>query len=157
MNLPNHPMMSDVEARVINSYLKDGMRCLEWGSGRSTLWFPSGKDLTWLSIEHDKEWFNKLHNTNKNVKIVLLDFPEYLTYPTGKFDFILIDGIQRVNCAKQVKERGLLANGGVMFLHDCGRERYKPIFEMFSCQILTPTLGDNEDNKFNGLALCQSL
>jgi hypothetical protein len=34
------------------------LRCLEWGSGHSTLRFSSllSQDAHWLSIEHDRAW-----------------------------------------------------------------------------------------------------
>jgi predicted O-methyltransferase YrrM len=120
------PMMSDKEIDIMTSLLNKDMDCLEWGSGYSTLYF--GKMVkSWLAIEHDEKWFNKVKKMTdglKNISVELRqsEFNNYLDI-TKKFDFILIDGINRRECFTKAFE--LLRPNGIVVLHDASRREYK--------------------------------
>ena len=121
-------------------------RCLEWGAGLSTLWFPPRTPgLTrWLSIEHHREWYETVagRNTDPRVEVVhippdqgdyvttrqegtLEDFRTYVGYPETlgeRFDFILVDGRARRFCLQAAFR--LVEDGGVVVLHDANRQGY---------------------------------
>lgn len=64
------PMMRHREIDIIEEVLKNKKpkRCLEWGSGYSTLYFPKMLDggAKWFSIEHDIDWHSKINNLVSN-------------------------------------------------------------------------------------------
>ena len=86
-------------------------RCLEWGAGASTLYFPGylAADASWLAIEHDGAWAASTQHVSQHPNVVIAhvapdrtpwngdgtakDFAAYLAYPAqrGPFDFILVD------------------------------------------------------------------
>ena len=67
--------------RIINP----GMRIFEYGSGGSTL-FWSTRVSHLVSIEHDKEWGEKMRTEIANNKIQNVDY--FLIEPSEDFDFI---------------------------------------------------------------------
>lgn len=137
--------------KILCSFGKQKIDVLEWGSGGSTFYFPlelSAKKIeySWLSIEHKKEWFDKmaasLQPVYTNVSIHLfaadakdpatINLDPYVKFPrkTGrKFDFILIDGRARARCL--VEARFLIKPGGIIMLHDAEREKYHYVFPLF--------------------------
>jgi len=116
-------------------------RCLEWGSGFSTLYFPNfvAQDSTWLSLEHHSEWAERVKQLNENDQVEVVTIPpsqphhdgdgtyeqfkDYVEYPSGRaFDLIMVDGRARTECVK--KGVGLLSDSGVILLHDANRKKY---------------------------------
>jgi len=120
-------------------------RCLEWGAGYSTLYFPSflPRDSHWLALEHVERWASRIQSRIRlpTVSVVHVaadssagedtgggksysEFRNYVEYPSTleMYDFILIDGRARVPCL--LKAITLLAPGGVVVLHDANRVRY---------------------------------
>lgn len=133
--------MSDEERLLIERLLGPDHLVLEWGAGGSTLHF-SQLVRRYVSIEHDRGWHGRLRALNPPAELVLKEvdhpggpgnpaaFHDYIRYPANlglKFDRILIDGRCRVDCAMQVIESELLAPGGLVFLHDWTRERYRSV------------------------------
>lgn len=138
MDIKAYPYMNDKEVVILDKLLSElkPEKCLEWGSGGSTLYFPEvHKDSIklWFSIEHDGNWYEAVsqHGYPANVSLVHKDFSEYMTLPEGKFDFILVDGRNRLACLQSIKDKGLLAKGGIAVLHDSGRLRYRSGFDLF--------------------------
>ena len=99
------------------------------GSGNSSI-FWSNKSRDVLSIEHDREWYEKVklslndnqtlllkENNNENKKsIIKLD---------KEFDVIIIDGIRRVECAREIeKYLNKKSNEGYLVILD-NSDRYK--------------------------------
>lgn len=148
------PWMKYREIEIIEQILRNlkPKKCLEWGSGYSTLYFPSLLDnnAKWASIEHEEKWFEKIkaRNENRNVEMYLIrpdnypwtdeygdgdysDLRNYVEFPTkfGNFDFILVDGRARIHCLRKAYE--LLSNEGVVILHDAGRSYYHQPFGLF--------------------------
>uniref|UniRef100_A0A7C2P225 Class I SAM-dependent methyltransferase n=1 Tax=candidate division WOR-3 bacterium TaxID=2052148 RepID=A0A7C2P225_UNCW3 len=153
------PWMKYREIEIIEEILKklEPIKCLEWGAGYSTLYFPKilNSNSTWIAIEHEKEWFEKIRmiNRNPNVEIHLVlpnkypwsdeykdgdysDLKDYIEYPTkfGKFDFILIDGRARKYCIMKAYE--LIKDKGVVVLHDANRTYYHEPFRLFNNSLL---------------------
>jgi hypothetical protein len=110
---------------------------LEWGSGRSTLWFA--KRLCHLtSVEHNKEWFERVSNhittqqvTNINYLYKPLDHLESVAIPFGArlrtpyvtvadsfnnqfLDLVVVDGHYREACIAAAIPK--LKNGGLLLL-----------------------------------------
>jgi hypothetical protein len=52
-------------------------RCLEWGAGLSTLYFPPRTPgLTrWLSIEHHREWYQTVAGRNTDPRVAVVHIP----------------------------------------------------------------------------------
>src|SRR5680860_87723 len=146
LNKLEKPFMKNKELDIIEEILMSikPRKCLEWGSGYSSLVFPKLIDPElWLAIEHDQDWAEEIIGKNKNphVKIVYVpsevpgwnnkedwrkdgtfkDFESYINYPEkfAPFDFIMIDGRARVECLKKASE--MITNDGVVVFHDCNR------------------------------------
>lgn len=116
-------MMSETEISLISERLKPYMSCFEWGSGGSTLTF-SKLVKNWISYEHDPEWIKKVHaEMLGNTRVVLVKEKKYYINPEGRYDFILIDGLNRKECLH--KAMSMLNPGGFILLHDSERLEYK--------------------------------
>lgn len=161
MNFPEIPMMAHHEAVKIEELLTkyDCKRCLEWGSGASTVRFPKIESIEeWVSMEHDQIWFNELrkHGYPSKVQLVLAPLPFYIQYPKGVFDFILVDGIERIKCIQRIAKDGLLSPKGIVVLHDAGRLRYATARDYFTYMVeFIPSVGVAKDGgpDFNGITI----
>lgn len=61
-----------------------------------------------------------------------LQLEQYVSVPLrGQFDVILVDCRARASCLKRVHHEGLLASGGVLFLHDAHRPSYLEALQIF--------------------------
>lgn len=150
------PLMLRGEIRALERALLSlpgrPLRILEWGSGGSTVYFTDflrrqNIPYEWTSIEYHKGWHEKVRNAvaeDPHTNVVLFDsgnesilqpnasMDEYVKYPRklGKtFDFILVDGRKRRRCL--LEARGLVADGGFVFLHDAQRKYYHTAFSVF--------------------------
>jgi predicted O-methyltransferase YrrM len=123
-------------------------RCLEWGAGYSTAYFPSllHPAATWLAVEHDGAWSARVAALSARAGTTVAhvapnrypwsdtagegtceDLRDYVEHPVAgaPYDFILVDGRARPACwAKAVS---LLAPDGVLVLHDANRALYAPL------------------------------
>jgi len=146
------PWISVASKNMISDFLqKNGrLNIFEFGSGGSSLFFNNnGAKL--ISIEHDKEWFNKLNEikekTNTQWQIIHVppeiknvsqkypsvfpgyenaDFSSYVksidTYENDTFDLILVDGRCRLKCLKHARKKVKI--GGWIVLDNAERKRY---------------------------------
>ena len=64
------PWMSKEEINLIEKYLKNTHIALEWGSGGSTAHF-SKLVKEWNSLEHNKEWYQKVLKSKPNMVYLL--------------------------------------------------------------------------------------
>lgn len=127
---PKRPWISRKSYNYLNKYLTKEMVALEFGSGRSTIWFASKlKHLT--SVEHDEAWYENVQNQIKDAGISNVDYllkkrdnPHDIVtshkaytdvttqFEDNHFDFILVDGDARAICAlnavSKVKKGGIL-------------------------------------------------
>ncbi len=172
-NRPVVPWMKWREIEVINEILTRlrPRRCLEWGSGYSTAYFPRfiPSFAGWMSIEHDESWVSTVRGVTRNPNVTLTHIPpdrypftdlygdgteddlrSYVNYPTGKglFDFILVDGRGRMACVQKAAE--ILDPQGVMIMHDANREMYAKSSNEFRHQIIF----DDHRNDTGGLWIC---
>ncbi len=119
-----YPFIDFIEPRLNNQ-----MDIFEFGAGHSSIWY-SNKVNNVYSVEHDKNWFEIIRNSNinnLNVYYQNLEYDgkycRYIETINKKFDLIIVDGRDRVNCIKQSVK--YLKPNGVIILDDSEREQYK--------------------------------
>jgi predicted O-methyltransferase YrrM len=125
---PSHPWLTPQSISILDKYLSKDHFMVEMGSGRSTIWF-SQKVGRLVSIEHHKEWYEKIKTTleslqikntqilNKSIDAHLMGQADhYLSFindlKENEIDVILIDGKIRdlcfFACLSKVKKNGLI-------------------------------------------------
>ena len=95
------------------------MKVFEYGSGNSSL-FWAERCHSIISVEHNKEWFDQINKTTLPNQIILLaeDKESYIKSleESGEiFDLIIIDGIHRQDCARNIAGH-LNKEGGIVIL-----------------------------------------
>ncbi len=166
----NKILMTASELKKVLSYLKRDVRTyLEWGSGGSTLNFPQYVSKRVVSIEHDKEWCEKMQHDVKDTAKVKIEvhcvpvprgtmgwgrkspfeegdyrvFRKYIdeidNLKQATWDFILIDGRARVDAA--IKALSYVRNDSIVVLHDSWRMRWKygEVYDYYD--VIDETLG----------------
>ena len=101
----------------ISDRLNNTMDIFEYGSGNSTLWYAD-KVNSVTSVEHDNGWFNKIknnmpNNVNINYQELIYDgeYSKFLKKMDKKFDIVIVDGRDRINCIKNSYPfTGLISN-----------------------------------------------
>ncbi len=113
----------------IKERLKKQHSVFEFGSGNSTFFYAKYAGLV-VSVEHDKAWYDKIISKKpENAELVYCELVydgDYCRVPLKleeKFDIIIVDGRDRVNCCKQAVEA--LSDKGVIVLDDSEREIYR--------------------------------
>ena len=126
---PGEPWLTPDAIRMLDSMLLPTDQGLEFGSGRSTIWFAK-RVCHLTSVEHNADWYavisgqlneQELGNVNyilapRNQPDELGDISEYaraaVAFVTSSLDFVLIDGAYRAHTAKcvlpKIKSGGLL-------------------------------------------------
>lgn len=108
-----YPFIKFIEPR-----LKKDFTVFEYGSGNSTIWYAK-KVKQIISVENDEAWFkvvSKLLPSNARLLFSRLEYDgEYcrmVKKQNSRFDIIIVDGRDRVNCVRQsieyLSERGVL-------------------------------------------------
>jgi hypothetical protein len=152
------PLMTQSEIFFLEDLLlalarKTGrLECLEWGAGGSTAHFThfldsQGIDYRWLTLEHDREWFERVTATiggNRKVQLRHFDIgpgdphwkhvtmDKYVHYPgklRRKFHFILVDGRKRRRCL--IEAASAAKPSGIVALHDASRQYYHCAFDRY--------------------------
>jgi hypothetical protein len=104
------------------------MTIFEYGSGNSTFYYAQ-KVKAVVSIEHDKKWYDQVSTKiPDNVTLLYQDLSSGLYAQSAsvqgiKFDVVIVDGRDRVNCIKNALEA--LKEQGVMVLDDSERSEYQ--------------------------------
>ncbi|EDZ94636.1 MULTISPECIES: hypothetical protein [Limnospira] len=95
----NYPAIEFVE-----NHLKPNFNVFEYGSGYSTQWYAE-RVARVIAVESDPSWYEKLRDRlTANTSIVLIEDEEkyaakILDYPDCSFDIVVVDGINRNQCA----------------------------------------------------------
>jgi hypothetical protein len=120
---PDAPWLTRTMVEILSSWLRPTDQGLEWGSGRSTLWFAK-RTGPLIAIEHDQTWYLKIRSMCEKKGITNIDYrllsqePEYVSaakrLPGNSLDFCLVDGIARDYCALAVLPH--LRPGGILIL-----------------------------------------
>ncbi len=113
-----------------------GMSVFEYGAGNSTLWWGA-RVARVVSCEHDKEWYAEFRSrvTGANTTLLLrrckggsTDYATEIAGYAREFDILVIDGRQRVSCAKN--GLGSLRDGGIILWDNSDRHEYRPGYEL---------------------------
>ncbi|MDB5018876.1 MAG: FkbM family methyltransferase [Pedobacter sp.] len=112
----------------IKGRLNNTLSIFEYGSGTSTL-FYARRVAKVVSVEHDKNWYDKILSSKpSNAEMIFTELHlngEYSRKAASlleKFDIIIVDGRDRVNCCKHSVEA--LSAKGVLVLDDSERPDY---------------------------------
>lgn len=108
------------------------IRVFEWGAGNSTLfWAQYAKEV--VSVESNQEWYKKMKDiapSHVRIKYRELvyggDYSKEIFHEEEKFDIIVIDGRDRVRCAKNCVEK--LREDGIIIWDNSEREYYEEGF-----------------------------
>lgn len=102
----------------------------EYGSGSSTIFYAERAGKV-TSVEHDQGWFDKVKGTiPANAEMIFCalqrdgEYARKAALLDQKFDIIIVDGRDRVNCCKY--SLAALSPDGVIVLDDSEREVYEP-------------------------------
>ncbi|MBM3402851.1 MAG: FkbM family methyltransferase [Bacteroidetes bacterium] len=100
----------------------------EFGSGNSTFYYAERAQKV-VSVEHDQAWYEKILATKpSNSEMIFCELQndgDYSKIPESlglKFDIIVVDGRDRVNCC--YRSPAALSERGVIVLDDSERESY---------------------------------
>ena len=112
----------------ITPRLNKELTIFEYGSGSSTLFYAKNVKRV-VSVEHDQAWINKIiKDKPANSEMIFSKLEpngEYANKANSlgeKFDIIIVDGRDRVNCCKNSIQA--LSPEGVIVLDDSEREKY---------------------------------
>jgi len=113
----------------IKTRLNKELSIFEYGSGNSTLFYAQRVRRV-VSVEHDEAWYNKIVKEKAaNAEMIFTQLEKGGEYSKKasllgeKFDVIIVDGRDRVNCCKNSIEA--LTPNGVLVLDDSEREIYQ--------------------------------
>mgnify|MGYP001301567643 CR=1 FL=1 len=138
---PDAPWLTEQAVILLSTWLRESDIGIEWGSGRSTLWFASRVSKI-SSVESDLTWYEKvqgqLERSGLTEKVDYRDVPVGIKdsepprknpysdvadeFHDGSLDFALIDGKVRLACVERVMPK--LKSGGLLILDNA--ERYVP-------------------------------
>jgi len=124
---------------LLKQRLTKDLTLFEYGSGYSTIFFARRVQSV-TSVEYDETWFKKLELiAPQNVRLIFqpysIDDPHYfkiIATTSQKYDVIVVDGRDRVNCIKFSLD--YLTGSGVVLLDDSSRERYTEAFHFLHQQ-----------------------
>ncbi len=114
----------------IKPRLTKNLSVFEYGSGNSTLFYAKHVQKV-VSVEHDEAWYHKIAQEKAaNAEMIFTALEKDGEYSRKavllgeKFDIIIVDGRDRVNCCKNSVEA--LTTSGVLVLDDSERDFYQP-------------------------------
>lgn len=123
------PWMTYSAISFLEKRIKPDMTVFEYGSGNSTLWWAQRVKFV-ISCEHDRQWYEQVKkNIPENVELHYVqlikegEYCETITKYSEKLDLVVIDGRDRVNCAK--KSLKALKTGGVIIWDNSDRDQYQ--------------------------------
>lgn len=120
----NYPVIELLRERVAK-----GVDIFEYGCGFGTLWWAERAHKV-VAVEHDKAWFERMSpQFPDNVRAIFCELVRGGDYcktvsrlKFQKFNIIIIDGRDRVNCALHCADS--LKDDGVVIFDDTDREEY---------------------------------
>ena len=146
INVDSVPLWAPGAIGYVATFLaeKNGKaKVLEFGSGGSTIWLANYAHELHV-IEHHEEWYEAVKNrlersgliNNTHLKLLNTPYDSAAdSFSDAYFDLVIVDGRDRVNCAK--KSLRLVKNGGLLIMDDAQRTRYsemRNLLEAFPTQ-----------------------
>ena len=136
--------MTRIETAYFISMLSDSDIVFEWGSGQSTILF-SQWCRRFYSVDDSAEWYQRVKQflvTDNVVQFLQEDHKKYaneIHFSEGLYDFIFIDGAERVACALEARKH--LKETGFLIVHDWNRPEYGEIRKAYREIKVVDTLG----------------
>ena len=128
------PWMNFNIVELLDQRLNKNLNLFEFGSGYST-YFYADRVRCVTSLEYDSHLYQLLKpQVAENVKLIFQqedidgDYCRVIVKQQQKFDVVVVDGRDRVNCIKQ--SFASLSEQGVILLDDSQRERYQEGIEL---------------------------
>jgi hypothetical protein len=122
------PWLTYPAISFLSERLNQDLSIFEYGSGNSTLYYSKIVKKV-IAVEHNKEWYEKIKSKlaeNSKIIFVNLDYGgvycQTIKSTNQKFDIIIIDAEDRVNCIKNCLNN--LSENGIIILDDSEREEY---------------------------------
>jgi len=122
------PWMNYPVIRFLEDRLRSDFNLFEYGSGNSTSFFAARVRFV-TSVEYDRAWLELVESKlPTNAKLVFQSadvdgaYCRTITVSGEKYDVVIIDGRDRVNCVRQAVH--CLSSRGVILLDDSQRARY---------------------------------
>lgn len=133
---PDDPWLTRSANEMLDSWLTKSDVGVEFGSGRSTIWFAKRVGQL-ISVEHNDEWARHVRRVLSEQNLENVDYrrfsesvgddrgfdSEYLgvidEVDEGSLDFCVVDGVYRELCALKVLEK--IRPGGLLIIDDANR------------------------------------
>ena len=120
---------------VIGQILNARSHVLEFGSGRSTIWYARRAGSV-VSVENDLGWFRRVSELLERLRIVNVDYrhrtdaayPDVNEFSDGSFDLIIVDGSNRARCIESAHSK--LRSGGYLYLDNTDKDMTIPNGDM---------------------------
>lgn len=132
------PFLTYPAIEFLSRRIKPEMNVFEYGSGHSTLWW-SRRVREVHAAEHNREWHERISKAAPpNAKIYyapLEDSERYVSMalaPKTLFSVVVIDGRERVRCAKYAVQA--LRPEGVVVWDNADRRKYDPGYQFLAEQ-----------------------
>lgn len=130
------PWLTYPAIEFLKTRIQKEMSVFEYGAGESTLWWASRvKEI--VSIEHNKEWHEKIaRRIPENVSLMHIEldcggaYSRKISEFNDRFDIVVIDGRDRVNCA--LNSLGALKPGGVIVFDNSDRIEYETAYRFLA-------------------------
>ena len=124
--------MPQSAVEILSDMLRSTDRCLEWGSGRSTLWLDQ-RSASVVSVEHEPDWCYRVRNQlaaragdPESVRLLTIEPQDTPTaspyvrvvdgFGDGELDVCFVDGEHRAACA--IASIPKLTSGGLLVVDD---------------------------------------
>jgi len=123
------PWITYPSIQFIEPRLRPDMSVFEYGSGFSTRWWAKRVQRV-VSCEHDREWYERTRaDVPANVQMIHAtreqhEYSNQILHYTNEFDVIVIDGRDRVLCARN--SVAALKSTGVILWDNAERAEYQP-------------------------------
>lgn len=123
------PWMNYPVVRLLEERLNKNIILFEYGSGYSTFFYAKLVAEV-VSVEYDQNWYEKIHSKiPNNAQLIYREkdvdgqYCKSIHTTEKKYNVVIVDGRDRVNCVKQSLDA--LTEDGVVILDDSQRERYQ--------------------------------
>ncbi len=134
---PEHPWIAAGAIAYCSTHLSRTMKGLEWGSGRSTLWWAGHLDSL-MSVEQNQQWYEEISKqihtkgiTNVDYRYIPVDdsltggerqmfpiLPPYVAvaneFQPESLDFVVVDGHYRLTCVRAIHSK--IKPGGLLLI-----------------------------------------